>query len=113
MGHWLELARLLNAQTEETELTELTPNKRSTGTTPAEVSSVNSVKSEGAIVLPLSEQIGEQRIIQAIRSGANRHGPIAVASGLGATRTYQLIEQMKASGRLAIKPDGIIGIPGS
>lgn len=60
--------------------------------------------------IPENAQTDEQSIFAAIRAGNARPGPIAVASGLGATVTYQLLDKLIASGRVRQARDGTLGV---
>ena len=56
--------------------------------------------------LPSSGQDAKEAILAVIRDGKRRPGPIATATGLGVTVTYQLLDRLIAEGRIAHAPDG-------
>jgi hypothetical protein len=49
-------------------------------------------------------------VLNAVRDGAKRPGPVAVKAGLGATVTYRLIDRLIADGRLSIARDGALSM---
>jgi len=55
---------------------------------------------------PPKRKTAEIVIIEAISAGNLRHGPVAKASGLGATKTYQEIDRMLHAGLIAQAQDG-------
>ncbi len=69
----------------------------------AHVARPPALKSENA---PSTGQEAEAVILDAIRDGKRRPGPIATATGRGVTVTYQLLDRLIAEGRVAQARDG-------
>ncbi len=64
-------------------------------------------KSENA---PRAGQDAVTAILDAIRGGNQRPGPIATATGRGATVTYQLLDRLIAEGSVAQARDGELSV---
>lgn len=73
----------------------------------------NIVQSHSVTEQAPKRMTGGAMVVQAIERGAERHGAIATASGLGATVTYQLIDRLVASRRLIQAKDGVLSVGGS
>lgn len=50
----------------------------------------------------------ENAILEAIKSGAQRHGAVATDTRLGTTVTYQLLDKLIEDGRVVQGRDGIL-----
>ena len=57
-----------------------------------------------------TRQSPDTLILTAVRSGNHRPGPIAIATGLGATRAYQTINRMLSEGLIHQAKDGILSV---
>ncbi len=69
----------------------------------AHVARPPALKSENA---PRAGQDTEAAILDAIRDGKRRPGPIATATGRGVTVTYQLLDRLVAGGSVTQARDG-------
>ena len=54
----------------------------------------------------IAEEVSEAKVIRAIRRGSRRPGVIETTAGLGATVTYELLDRLRARGRLVVRPRG-------
>ena len=61
---------------------------------------------EVAAADPPKRKSAEIIILEAIRTGNHRHGPVAKAAGIGATKVYQEIDRMLRAGLIAQAIDG-------
>jgi hypothetical protein len=61
------------------------------------------------IAAPVDLQLDDEAaILVAIMTGVQRPGAIATATKIGATRVYQLLDQMRDAGRIKMARDGRI-----
>lgn len=52
----------------------------------------------------------EAVVVETIRAGNTRPGPVATATGLGATVSYQLIDRLIQQGRIQQAKDGALSV---
>lgn len=63
------------------------------------------------VAAPLGHELeDEAAILAAILAGRQRPGAIATATNIGATRVYQLLDQMRDAGRIKVARDGRITV---
>ena len=73
----------------------------------AHVARPQALKSENS---PRAGQEAVTAILDAIRGGKRRPGPIATATGSGVTVTYQLLDRLIAEGRVAQAREGELSV---
>ncbi len=73
----------------------------------AHVARPQALKPENA---PRAGQDAKAAILDAIRDGKRRPGPIATATGRGVTVTYQLLDRLVAGGSVAQARDGELSV---
>ncbi len=76
---------------------------------PPRVAHVAHVARPQALIFGNAPRAGQEAvtaILDAIRGGKRRPGPIATATGRGVTVTYQLLDRLIAEGRVAQARDG-------
>ncbi len=85
------------------------PPRATTAESPPRVAHVAHVARPPALKSENAYRAGqdpEAAILDAIRGGNHRPGPIATATGRGVTVTYQVLDRLIAEGRVAQARDG-------